>query len=464
MGQQMFGLRFWLAGLLAAFTLGTATAQPPAISRWTGGTASMQPQGFSQGSPIILTWGFMAPGTPIDDSAASGFANAPNNLQSFLNGIYGSQAVWQPLFQSVFDRWSAISGITYVFEPNDDGAIVTGAGSGSTSRPGILGVRADLRIGGKALDGNSGVLAYNYFPNVGDMVFDTNDNFYNTTTNNSIRLRNVTAHEHGHGMGQSHVQSNNAAFLMEPFIQTTFDGPQYHDILIAQRGYGDPNEKSFAGLGNDVATRATPLGFVGNNTSVSVGNGARTLVVASSTTDFLSIDDNLDIDFFSFTVANSGRVTILLEALGFVYNVTPQSGMGNVAFDTRARSDLALALFSTNGTTMLASADATGLGGNEQIIFDLGAAGTYFIRITGADNPDTISTDTQFYGLTVNFTVIPEPATVGVLGLAACGAVAYRSYRRRVGTSADDDAASGEVIEGEIPDEAAAVADAAAES
>ena len=358
----------------------------------------------------------MDDGTPINDSGSSGFANGNSNLQARLNVIYpGGQSVWQPLFQQVFDRWSSISGLSYVYEPNDDGATIT-----SSSFPtGVLGTRADLRIGGKTLDGNSGVLAYNYFPNVGEMVFDTNDTFYNTVTTNSLRLRNVTAHEHGHGMGMPHNRSNNAAFLMEPTFSASFDGPQYHDILAAQRMYGDVHEKSFAGLGNDVSTRATSLGSVAYMTPKTIGQSAKTLVVAPTATDFVSIDDTNDTDWYSFAVSAIGHLNVHLEALGFLYNITVQSGNGATPFDTKSRSDLSLALFTENGTTQLASANLNGLGRNESLFFTLNSAGTYLLRITGADNADSIALDAQFYGLTMNFAPVPEPATLGMIALAA---------------------------------------------
>src|SRR5262249_55619955 len=152
----------------------------------------------------------------------------------------------------IFNRWSSISGLTYVFEPNDDGATINGTGGDPV---GLLGVRPDLRLGGKPLDGDFNVLAYNYFPNSGDQVLDTNDSFFTDTSGGSLRLRNTLAHEHGHGHGQSHVQTNNAAFLMQPILSLAYDGPQFHDILIAQRGYGDVLEKYNAGANNDVAAR-----------------------------------------------------------------------------------------------------------------------------------------------------------------------------------------------------------------
>lgn len=396
-----------------------ASAQPPTYDPWDGNTAfSSQPQGFGQGNPITLTWGFMLDGTPINNGN-----NAPSNLRARLDQIYaGGQPVWQPLFQSVFDRWSSISGLSYVYEPNDDGATIT-----SSSFPtGVLGVRADIRIGGKNLGGNGGTLAYNYYPNIGEMVIDTNDNFYNTTTGNSLRLRNVVSHEHGHGMGMPHNESNNASFLMEPFYNGSFDGPQYHDILAAQRMYGDANEKSSAGLGNDTSARATSLGSVVYSTPRQIGQSAKTLAVAPTATDFVSIDDNTDTDWYSFAVTAIGHLNVRLEALGFLYNITAQGAGGNVPFDTQRRSDLALALIGTNGSTVLASANLTGLGGHESIFFTLSSAGTYFLRITGVDNADGIALDTQFYGLTLNFAPVPEPATFVMVGLAGMGWLVVR--------------------------------------
>lgn len=401
-------------------------AQPPWNDgdRWSGFTAITPAQGYGQGSPLTLTWGIVPDGTSINDSAFSGFANANSNLKARLNTIYGNQGVWQPLFQSVFDRWSSISGLSYQFEANDDGqAYIV---NGNQTPLGVLGVRPDIRIGGKALDGNSGVLAYNFFPEFGDMVIDTNDTFFNTTSSGSLRLRNVVAHEHGHGLGMDHMNSNNSAQLMEPFFDSSFDGPQYHDILAAHRYYGDVNEKSFAGLGNDVSTRATALGNVG--IGISIGNDARNLVVASTEVDFVSIDDTSDTDFYSFTVASQGNINIFLEALGVTYGATGDPGAGNTPFNTAQRSNLALTLFGTNGTTILQTINANGLGGNETINFNLGAAGTYFVRVTGTDNADASSLDTQFYGLTLDYIAVPEP---GSLALSALGGLLAVFSRRR---------------------------------
>jgi serralysin len=284
-----------------------------------------------------------------------------------------------------------------------------------------------VRIGGKNIDGPSGTLAYNYFPNFGEMVIDTADMALYSNAANSYRfLRNVVMHEHGHGIGCPHCESSSTGFLMEPFINTSFDGPQYHDILLAQRGYGDVFEKSFAGLGNDVFSRATSLGAIGVGSTSSVGNDARDLAVGGSEVDFVSIDDQTDTDFFSFSVAGAGMVNVLLESLGQTYNIANQGGT-QAPWNTDLRSDLALALYGTDGTTLLSTSNLTGLGGNEQVNFNLGSGGTYYLRVTGLDNSDSITVDTQFYALSVQ--VVPEPGTIAALGLGA--ALLARRRRRK---------------------------------
>ena len=48
-------------------------------------------------------------------------------------------------------------------------------------------------------DGNFGVLACNYYPQNGDMIIDTADNYY--SNNPGTGTTNVLTHEIGHGVG-----------------------------------------------------------------------------------------------------------------------------------------------------------------------------------------------------------------------------------------------------------------------
>jgi serralysin len=387
------------------------------------------------GNPLILTWGFSAPNTLINDTAFSHFPTGINELQVRLNSIYGSQDVWQPIFQSVFDRWSAISGLTFQHEAADDGAsyIV----NSFVSPQGRLGVRADIRIGGKALDGDNGMVAYSFYPSSADMVLDTGDAFFEDTSDDSLRLRYTVAHELGHGLGLEHVESSDQALLMEGYLNSGIDGPQYHDILMVQRGYGDAYEKTNGGLGNDTVGNATPLGALGVGELLALGQDARSLAVTASTTSFVSIDDATDTDFYSFTVTSAGNLTVSLEALGFTYNATGEGLGGSVPFNAAQRSDLRLSLFDTDGTTLLASVDSTGLGGTELLSsFFLAGSGTYYLSIQGTNNPDALDTDTQFYGLSLGLTRIgalsvtaPEPGAGTLVALGA--ALLWGAIRRR---------------------------------
>ncbi|MGE0758168.1 MAG: Ig-like domain-containing protein [Pirellulaceae bacterium] len=335
-------------------------------SRWT--QTATNGGGLGQGHPSTITWSVVPDTTPI-----SGFANEPaanSNLRARLNQLYGSSSVWLPLLQQVFDRWEAVSGIDFVYEPNDDGA------SFSVFNGGVLGVRGDMRLGGHYIDGNSGILAYNFYPNVGDMVLDTADSFYNTLSGNSLRLRNVVAHEAGHGIGLAHSLPVSGTKLMEPFASTNFDGPQHDDILRANRGYGDPLES------NDTVGTAHNLGTLGTSPLNLTG---------------LSIDDDSDVDFFRFDLSASSSLTLTLSPTGSIYTVGIEGG-SNASFDSRAQSDLAFTVYASNGTTVQATSNTTGLGGTESLTGLTLGAGQYYVGVTGAQNA------AQLYSLTLEVT------------------------------------------------------------
>ncbi|MCB1282331.1 MAG: matrixin family metalloprotease, partial [Salinibacterium sp.] len=179
----------------AAMSLGADPSQEFQLSnRWTNTTSGTS---GVQGVPTTLTYSFVPDGTSIPSTGTTD-PSGVSNLFAWLNGIYGSPAVWQQIFADEFARYANLTGLSYVHETNDDGVPMFGSG-------GSAGSRGDVRIGARMIDGNSGILAYDYYPNNGDMVLDAYDSFFNSTSSNSLRLRNVVAHEHGHGMGMAHV-------------------------------------------------------------------------------------------------------------------------------------------------------------------------------------------------------------------------------------------------------------------
>lgn len=327
--------------------------------------------GLRQGDPTTLTWSIVPDGTSI--SGFNGEPSAPSDLRARFDEIYGSIDVWLPVVTQVFDRWSELSGVTYVYQEADDGVSLNSWNSG------VLGTRSDVRIGGHFIDGNSGVLAYNFYPNGGDMVIDTADSFFNNTNSNSRRLRNTLAHEAGHGLGLQHVIPTNRTKLMEPYLTTAFDGPQFNDILAVHRGYGDPFE------GNDTIGSAVHFGDVTDD---------------AFRVDNVSIDDDADVDFFSFTLTSASSIDVVLTPVGPTYSLGNHGGSSS-SFNASTQSDLTLTVFDADGSIVLASVDAGGVGDNE-IIADLPleSPGTYFIRITG--NAD----HAQMYELDVSASVV----------------------------------------------------------
>ena len=359
--------------------------------RWS--STAFSGSGLGQGDTTVISWGIVPDGLTIP--GFNGEPESASNLRAFLGGIYGvttnhadlTDEPWFALFQDFFHRWGQVSGVEYRYEPNDDNAAF-----GSAS-PGIAHVRADIRIGGHYIDGETGsnTLAYNFYPNVGDLVIDTsNMTFYANTANHSRSLRNVLSHEHGHGLGIEHVCpviSTSDGRLMEPFINLNFDGPQFDDILAVQRGYGDVFEK---GLGNNTAARAVALGAVNAATPIIRGADGRDHRVAPTETDFLSIDDDADIDFFSFTVGAGLAVNATLTPVGPSYLSGPQNADGSCSagtlFHASTQSDLALAILAADGTTVLHTAHSQGLGVAETLSTLLLPAGTYYARVTGTAN------------------------------------------------------------------------------
>ena len=136
-------------------------------------------------------------------------------------------------------------------------------------------------------------------------------------------------------------------------------------------------------------------------------------------TDFVSIDDDSDIDFFSFTVTSESTLDALLIPAGSRYMEGPQNG-NQTRLRTGRLSDLNLAIFDTDGVTQLGFANNGGLGEDESLDLVLPEAGTYFARIQGAQN------NIQLYELNLTVSTIPEPSSWVCVGLGLCGLLPRR--------------------------------------
>jgi serralysin len=387
----------------------------------------------ASGMPTTVTWGFADDGTLIPATGVSDLINVFDVLYGVTSPSGNlTQRPWFSFFQESFSRWSQLSGIDFVYEGSDDGASLQ-------TSPGILGVRADIRIAGKFMDGPSGALAAAWMPNTGDIVLDTGDlAHFSLALTDSVRPRNTLMHEIGHTLGLMHVASSNAALLMEPMMATSFQGPQLDDIRGIQSLYGDANEKSFGGLGNDTPTRATSLGLLAIGSSLSVGSDAGgDQVVLPTETDFVSITNGADLDYYSFTIPNPGLLNVNLTPWGGTFDHGLPGGPQS-PFDATSQNDLSLAILGPNGTTVLASANSSGAGGNEVLTgLEIVTAGQYFVRVLGSSNA------VQLYELEIALTQIGGTIAGDFNSDGAVDGNDFLVWQRSYGTSGAGLAADG---------------------
>jgi len=352
--------------------------------RWR--LTSLDGPNLERGEPTTLTWGFLPDGVEIDLADTT---LGPSDLVAAFDRYFGqgpggtdlTLRPWFHLFEESLDSWTAVSGVHHVYLAADDGASFPDS-------PGLSGIRPDVRIGGVYLDGPLGLLGFNFFPDVGDMVLDTSELLGAFAQNDYRDLRNIIAHEHGHGLGLHHSCPEDRTKLMEPTAGFEFLGPQHDDILGANRGYGDPLEQPAE---NDTFFTATDLGSFGPGDSAYVAG--------------LSIDGKTDQDVFAFTVPARMRVTVIAAPVGFTYFHGPQVQSGGTAYctitetlRTNLNNNLGIELLAPSGTDPLLTADYQPLGQAEEITeYLLEEPGTYFVQVFGDPGTDAA----QLYDLTV---------------------------------------------------------------
>jgi hypothetical protein len=355
-----------------------------ADGRWTltsyGNTGSI-------GTSARFGYSFVPDGTIVPNS---GLGTGPSQLFGTFTSQFGSQALWKQKFRQMFDGWSNVSGITYL-EVSDDGAPLH-------FFPGQIGRRGDLRISCISLE-EPFVLAYNFFPNNGDMVINADFN-WGAPAQDYRFLRNTLGHEHGHGMGLGHVMPMSETKLMEPVLTTAFDGPRNDDIQGCQFLYGDRVED------NDDIGHATQLG------------------VASSgmTVDLLAVERPADRDWFLVEIPVGSTLTVRAEPVGEAYLVGAQGGPPPMLRDNRRINDLRISAYQSDGVTFIGSSNSAGLGFAETLgSIPRPTNGVISLKI----DVSTIAEDIQRYRLvfsldTATTTFVPNTLTV-LLGTVTSG-------------------------------------------
>ncbi|MBN1853033.1 MAG: matrixin family metalloprotease [Pirellulales bacterium] len=423
--MHVFPLKF--SAVLASFCAiawilifsGQARAFIPA-DRWID-TAS----GFAgyRGDPITLTWSLVPDGTLIPYWQPSG-------LIATLDAYYGAGSggedltgrPWFPLIESAFDRWSELGGVTFVYEPRDDGAV-------HRNSAGELGVRGDVRLAGTEVDGSGGQLAFSQYPDTGDIVLDTKDTGrFTNPASNYLWLRNTLMHEIGHALGFDHIISSDANFLMEPVLNLLFDGPQMDDIRGLHYLYGDRLEWNRDGIGNNTPSQAVALGPLALGDMISLGQDAGPdLVVDASDVDFLSIHKRTDLDYFSFEVVQPAWIDLALMPRGGSF-FQAAAGEQELLYNANTANDLLLAIYDAD-TSLLARVDDLPRGGVETFEnFYLPSAGRYFIRVWGSHEA------VQLYELSiaVHGDPVPEPSVILLTWPMILFGVVWRIHRRLV--------------------------------
>jgi hypothetical protein len=363
-------------------------------SRWTSTATNGTLPGI--GSPMTLTWSIMpdglALGTVYTDPATN--PTPVSRLIAAFDVLYNVPVVdrvvnltarpWFAEMQTVFNIYASKTGITYIYVSDD------GAAAGS---PGVVGSRGDVRIGGTDL---SGPFAYNGGPPSGDMVINT----LKTEFASPSTLRLIFGHEHAHGLGLGHVVvagSNSLSVVAGSGGNS--NGAQLDDLSSLLRAYGDVREKS---PGDGTLANARPLGALPTSTLLSLGTLATDLPVLAAETDFPFSSNSTDVDFFKFSVTSPQRVIVRLTPQGPTYSYLPEGGT-DTTINLSKQADLTLQLQSSAGS-LLASADAVGIGLIDGFVFDIPSAGDYFVRVGNK------TAKGQFYRLDLGTAAAFEPA------------------------------------------------------
>jgi autotransporter-associated beta strand protein len=382
----------WLVPALPASAQDTALVRTNTSDSTTVTRTLTNGASIALGLPRTIRWSIAKDGAVLPTYYYAGSnPNRPSLLITDLDNDFsvaaGSRGAdltirpWYPYFTSMLDRIAKKSGLSFTYEPNDDGA--------SIGTDGAAGVRGDLRFGGGPL---TGALGYNGIPNNSsqpDMVLDTNRIW------NGTDLRFVAGHEYHHGLGFGHVQveaNGNASAVAASGGNS--NGPQFHDLIQLHRKYGDPYEKP---AGNGARTSATQLGSLSFGTTVRAGSDWDDIWIGADETGFATISATGDVDFYRVDTSGPMQVRAVLTPKGPVYSYVTE-GQTSATVNASKFMNLRFEVQDSAGA-VIATAAAQPAGVAETLpALQLPAAGTWYFRVSMEGS----STSPQAYRLEIS--------------------------------------------------------------
>ncbi len=420
------------------------------VSAWDGSGAAFTTQ-IGQAKPIsLLTYSFP------NDGVVWGPEGQLNRLSADLIGRTMPDTSVDPplpalpgpgvaygreLFRQVLAGWERACSVRYMEVCDDDAPW-------DPFPPAGPGTHGDIRFGSYAQGEGFGVLAFNYFPEFGgDMVLnssyfvepgDTAPPPYFSASNGYRYLRNVIAHEHGHGLGFRHVIPCSQTKLMEPFSSTVYDMVQIDEKRGAQHNYGDrfagnQTREAARDLGRQwIITPGNPptdsarypsLGNANDPVSVALDHNEPALGLHPHSVLERDLSTNGPVinpgtmlpnpsgeDWFRFTIENPQRIVIKVTPTGDAYvngqqvdgSPAPCSGPAT-SVNAVAIGNLDIQFFRDGEGTPFREANTNAAGAVETIDAGVQPAGTYYIRVFDSGGSASYLADqpTQLYDLSV---------------------------------------------------------------
>jgi Matrixin/Bacterial Ig-like domain len=372
-------------------------------------------------NPQLITISFMPDGTNLGGGVTS-------NLISTFNSK-ASLAGWENIILQAAQTWAQQTNINFAVVP-DDGA-PEGSGADEQGSPGF----GDIRIGGYNFGSSTLALTYqppsaNNFSIAGDIAFNTGQAF---NVGSTYDLFTVAMHEFGHALGLNESSVSSAV--------------EYATYTGRKTGLASDDIAGIRSIYSANGPR-TPDAYNKNGASDGTVSSAATINSLINTSSLSALVPNLDIttagqlEYFSFTAPAGTGSTLKLDV--------QSSGLSLLAPK--------LTVYSSNGTTVLASANGEGQYGTTLTVSVSGvtAGEKLYVQVTGAD---TTQMGTGRYALGVSFKGTTPPTEASPVVAEANGNVEHAGGGQADGSSWLGYGIGSPVIAGITPDNGVSSAD-----